>query len=264
MPPRWPRGRTSRRLARIAAVHSSTHLPDEQHQRPGDVEAVGEEGAVAGVGALLGLDPADGEDRPRRPRPRAGCRGWRRRRPAARRPVTRRRSISAQSAGAEQVIIRPLSFSTQRKAGMSSLEPSRMPGLARAGLRGEVRLPLGQPVAVLGDPARHVRGAAVAHRVLEHRQREPVDLEEDDPRRVGPRLAALAPGDPPDHPQRVLVVVVGAGQHLEDDRDRGDHQRGEQRVAERVDGEEARGRPRRRRPAPRRRRAGRAGSRRPA
>ena len=26
-------------------------LPDEQHERPGDVEAVGEEGAVAGVGA---------------------------------------------------------------------------------------------------------------------------------------------------------------------------------------------------------------------
>ncbi len=38
-----------------------------------------------------------------------------------------RRSISAQSAGAEQVIIVPVSFSTHRKAGMSSLEPSRIP-----------------------------------------------------------------------------------------------------------------------------------------
>ena len=38
------------------------HLPGEQHQRPGDVEAVGEEGAVAGVGLLLGLDPADRQD----------------------------------------------------------------------------------------------------------------------------------------------------------------------------------------------------------
>ena len=38
-----------------------------------------------------------------------------------------RRSISAQSSGAEQAIIRPVSFSTQRNAGMSWFEPSRMP-----------------------------------------------------------------------------------------------------------------------------------------
>ena len=38
-----------------------------------------------------------------------------------------RRSISAQSAGAEQVISLPVSFSTQRKAGMFALEPSRIP-----------------------------------------------------------------------------------------------------------------------------------------
>jgi hypothetical protein len=42
-------------------------------------------------------------------------------------PETRRRSISLQSSGAEHVIIRPDSFSTQRNAGMSSFEPSRMP-----------------------------------------------------------------------------------------------------------------------------------------
>jgi hypothetical protein len=42
-------------------------------------------------------------------------------------PVARRRSISAQSGGAEQVIRRPVSFSTQRNAGMSSLEPSKIP-----------------------------------------------------------------------------------------------------------------------------------------
>ena len=42
-------------------------------------------------------------------------------------PVERRRSISAQSGGAEQVIIVPVSFSTQRNAGMSSFEPSRIP-----------------------------------------------------------------------------------------------------------------------------------------
>ena len=42
-------------------------------------------------------------------------------------PVAWRRSISAQSDGDEQTIMRPRSFSTHRKAGMSSLEPSRIP-----------------------------------------------------------------------------------------------------------------------------------------
>ena len=42
-------------------------------------------------------------------------------------PVPRRRSISAQSAGAEHVISLAVSFSTQRKAEMSSFEPSRIP-----------------------------------------------------------------------------------------------------------------------------------------
>ena len=42
-------------------------------------------------------------------------------------PFVCRRSISAQSRGAEHVIRTPVSFSTQRKAGMSSFEPSRMP-----------------------------------------------------------------------------------------------------------------------------------------
>ena len=42
-------------------------------------------------------------------------------------PVEWRRSISAQSEGEEQTSMRPFSFSTQRNAGMSSLDPSRMP-----------------------------------------------------------------------------------------------------------------------------------------
>ena len=42
-------------------------------------------------------------------------------------PVASRRSISTQSSGAEHVITRPVCFSTQRKAGMSWFEPSRMP-----------------------------------------------------------------------------------------------------------------------------------------
>ena len=42
-------------------------------------------------------------------------------------PVARRRSISAQSGGAEHVISVPVSFSTQRNAEMSSFDPSRIP-----------------------------------------------------------------------------------------------------------------------------------------
>ena len=42
-------------------------------------------------------------------------------------PVPRRRSISAQSGGAEHVIRVAVSFSTQRNAEMSSFEPRRMP-----------------------------------------------------------------------------------------------------------------------------------------
>ena len=42
-------------------------------------------------------------------------------------PDDRRRSISAQSCGAEHVINVAVSFSTQRNAGMSSFDPSRIP-----------------------------------------------------------------------------------------------------------------------------------------
>ena len=133
-------------------------------------------------------------------------------------PVARRRSISAQSAGEEQAISRPVSFSTQRNAGMSSLEPSRMPGLAGAGLRREVGLPLGEPVAVLGDPAGHRRRAAVAHRVAQHGQRQPVDLEEEDPR--ARRVVSLAPWRRAMRRvtrQGVLVVVVRPQDRLQDE-----------------------------------------------
>ena len=46
---------------------------------------------------------------------------------------------------------------------------------------------------------------------------------------------ALAPGDPPHHPQAVLVVVVGAQHDLQDDRDRRDHQGHHERAPEGID-----------------------------
>ena len=42
-------------------------------------------------------------------------------------PVASRCSISAQSSGPEQATTRPVRLSTQRKAGMSSFDPSRIP-----------------------------------------------------------------------------------------------------------------------------------------
>ena len=55
------------------------------------------------------------------------------------------------------------------------------------------------------------------------------------PGHVAALLCALAPGDPPGHLQRVLVVVVGAQDGLQHHADRGHHERGEQRVAEGAD-----------------------------
>ena len=62
MPPRWPRGRTSRRDGAQRGRPLEDDLPEEQHEHARDVEAVGEERAVAGVRLLLGLHPADRED----------------------------------------------------------------------------------------------------------------------------------------------------------------------------------------------------------
>ena len=111
-----------------------------------------------------------------------------------------------------------------------------MPGLARAGLRGEVRLPLGEPVAVLGDPAGQVRGVAVAHRAAQHRKGEPVDLEEDDPRRrpscaIAPWRRATRRITRSEYSSSSFVPAID----LEDDRRGGHHERREQRVPERVD-----------------------------
>ncbi len=223
MPPRWPRGRTSRLIARVAAVPLQHHLPDVQGKRARHVEAVGEESSIPGVGPLLGLHPADREDRLVR--------------------VAGEQVAAARTAAGQQTVARaapPLDLGAVlgRRAGHHRrrllLDPAegrdvlvraeQDPGLAGPRLGGEVRLPFGQVVVVLGDPAGHVGGAAVAHRAAQDRQPESVDLQEDDPRRVGPRHLSLAAGDPPHHTQVVLVVVVGPDQDLEHDRGRRDHQ----------------------------------------
>ena len=59
------------------------------------------------------------------------------------------------------------------------------PGLAGAGLRAQIGLPLVEAMGAALRPTLAICGrVAVAHRALEHRPRQPVDLEEDDARRV--------------------------------------------------------------------------------
>ena len=166
-------------------------LPEEQDERARDVEAVGEERAVAGVRPFLGLGAADREDR------LLGLAGEQ---VAAARPAVDEQADAGRVAPLDLRAVRRrradhhapalLLDPAERRDVLVGAEQDA--GLAGAGLRGEVGLPLGEPVAVLGDPARHRRRAAVAHRVAQDRQREPVDLEEDDPRDVG--AARARPG----------------------------------------------------------------------
>ena len=76
--------------------------------------------------------------------------------------------------------------------------------------------------------------APVPHRPSKHREGEPVDLEEDDPRHVGAWQDALTSRDSPDHPQRVVIVVVRPQHDLERDRHSGHHERGQQGASEGV------------------------------
>ena len=110
------------------------------------------------------------------------------------------------------------------------------PRLARTRLRGEIRLPLDQTVR-LARPAGHVRRVPVAHRAPQHGQREPVDLEIDDPGDVGRGDDPLPLRDPLRRADR--PHVVRAEQHGEHDAHGGDDERGEERPAEVVDAEHA-------------------------
>ena len=209
-------------------------LPEEQHERARDVEAVGQERAVARVRALLGVGPADRQDRLVRLAgeqvPATGPAVAQEADPG--RPARLDlRAVRRRGAGHDppRLLLHPA------ERGDVLVGAEQDPGLAGAGLRRQVRLPLDEPVAALGDPAGHVRSAPVAHGVAEHREAEAVDLEVDDAGDVGGRAATAALGDATRHAQGVLVVVVRAGDDLQDHPDRGDEDRGEQRPAERVD-----------------------------
>ena len=201
-------------------------LPEREDEHTRDVEAVREERAVARVRALLGVHPADGEDH---------VVGLAREEVAAARAAVAEQAVARVAALDLRAIGRSRARHRRRRLLLDPAERRNVlvraeqdAGLGGTGLRGEVCLPLGEDVALVLEPARHVRGVAVAHRPLQDGQREAVDLEVDDPRCVGLDPLAGALRDPLDHAQRVGVVVV----RPEDDVEHDSHCRRDERDAE--------------------------------
>ena len=256
MPPRCPRGWTSRRRWRAAAQSSSDDLTDEERRRPRDVVPVREERPVPRVRLSLGADPAHGEDHLLRP---------------SREQVPAARASVDEQAGSVRVAALDLlavagSRAGHQRAGLL-LDPAEGGNvvvraeqdarLARARLRREVGLPLDEPVRARREPAGHLRSVSVAERPLQHGKGEAVDLDEDDARPVGAYLLARPSGHPLDHAQRVRVVVVDPERDLEDERGGGRDESARERPAEVVHGDGVLDRVARRSRAPRRRGRGR-------
>ena len=181
-----PRGCTSRRRR---AAQLEDDFTDEERHGTRDVVSVRKECAVAGFAlrsALILLTVRITSSAPPERRfPRLVP-------PSTSRPepFVRRRSISLQSPGAEHVISVPVSFSTQRKAGMSSFEPSRIPAWLAPVWDERIGFPLDELVRAGREPACHLRCVAIAERSLKHGVGEAVDLDEDD---AGPVAVNLLP-----------------------------------------------------------------------
>jgi hypothetical protein len=210
------------------------HLPEEQDEDAHDVEAVGEERAVAGVRPFLRLDPADGEDHlVRLPREKV----------AAARAAVEQEALVARVPPLELRAVRRSRARHHRgrllldppERGDVDVRAEQDARLARAGLRGEVGLPGAQGIPVLAQPAGHVRRVAVAQCTSQDRERESVDLEEDDTGRVGADRRADPARDSLDDPVRKLAVVVDPGHDLDHERHRGREERDEKRPPEAVD-----------------------------
>ena len=209
------------------------HLPEEEDEGPRHVEAVREKRPVPRVCLLLGVHPADREDH---------VVGLAREQIAAARAPVPEQSMTG---------VTPLDLGTvgrrrarHRRRRLLLDPPERRDILVRAEqdaclgrtcLRGEIRLPLGQRVATLDEPAGHVRRVPVPHRPLQHGQRQPVDLEVDDPRRIRLDPVAGASGDPLDHAEGVRIVVVRPEDDVEHDGDGRRDESDAERRPERVD-----------------------------
>ena len=148
-------------------------------------------------------------------------------------PVEWRRSISAQSGGAEHVVSVPVSFSTHRKAGCPRWNRAECrPGWRRSGTRGQAptrrgRVPSATQRAMWGAlPSRIAGGGRGGARPSISRKTIPGrSVSTRSPERFARRM---------DHAQRVRVVVGRADHHLQDDAHGGRDERHEE-SAEPVD-----------------------------
>ena len=208
---RRPGGRAGARRAGSRGSRPSTpgDLPDDEYQGAGDVEAVGVEGAVAGVGPLLGVDPADREDRLVGLARQQVAPARRRRRPGApprwRGGARSRRSRPAPSRSSRA---RSPSRPSGRPGCRGSSRAGCRPGWRRSGRRGRSPTPPGggcRRRASAPSPGRCRRAWPGAGRAGRDR------------RSRGTRCRAPRSGrarglgrDALDDPQVVRVVVVGA------------------------------------------------------
>ena len=193
-------------------------LPAEQRQRPRDVRAVGQEGPVAGVGALLLLHPADGEDHlvGLAGEEVAAARAAAREQPAPRRQ-SRARSRRSRPGSSRRRRARRLLHPAEGRDVVVGAEQDARPGWRRSARTGPS--PTRRARVAVVEPARQVGGVAAAHRPPSTGSGEPVDLEEDDPRHVAALDDALAPGHAPQHPQDDSACSSTPSEHAHDQRD---------------------------------------------
>ena len=205
---------------RRAARRSRHHVPEVQGDRAGEAVRVGEVGEVlARAGALPVPDHAH--------RRRAARR-------VAREHVAAAGAVHRQQAAA--VGVAPLELGrvlavvgdhrlpalllVPAEGGHVVVAAQQQPGLAGAGLRGEVALPGNDAMGSLLEPAGHVRGVAFAKRLAQDRLRQSVDLEQDHPRDLGAVGLAHATRPAANDPQLAGVVVEAERRGQQHQRDR--------------------------------------------
>ena len=162
VPPRWPRGRTSRRMPRKAAVHSSATSKKNRTSVRVTLNPLAKNARYPGIGALLRRHPADGED------DLVGVAGEQ---VAAAAPTRRQEPVAAGAPVLDEGAVggrgarhHPPRLLLHPAEGGDVVVGAQQEGRLRgARLRRQVGLPLREPVRPAGDPARQVRCVPVPH-----------------------------------------------------------------------------------------------------
>ena len=123
-------------------------------------------------------------------------------------PFEARRAISCASAKRFDTSIRPRSLSHQRNAGMKSLRPWRIPACDAEVCSAATRPAVEMHLLRAFDPARDRRHAAGPDLVEQDRMGQPVDLDDQHARAVGPDHVAPAGRERPDERAPVRLVLV--------------------------------------------------------